>query len=97
MKRRKPSKGPRQARPMDPNVREAAIETIARYAKLGTDFSLFELVGFHTARGDIADEVILAVIVAALPLLADERLNILMSHIAEVLVNTELEKAEVAA
>ena len=78
---------------MDPTVRESAIETVTRYARLGNDPFLLELVGFNTTRHDITDEQETAAIVAVLPLLTDERLNILMRHIAEVLVEGVGEKA----
>jgi hypothetical protein len=81
---------------MDSHVREAAIDTITRYAQTGDDPHLLELIGFTCARNDVSDEMEAAAIVAVLPLLSDERLNVLMRHIAEVLVDAQQE-TQVAA
>lgn len=79
-------------RRMDPNVRSCAIETIIEYAELGDDPYLLELVGFNAARRDVTDDQVFVAIVAVLPLLPDEHIELLMRHIAEVLVNAKREQ-----
>jgi hypothetical protein len=76
---------------MDAFLREAAIETITEYARIGGDEYLIDLVGFNSARTDVTNEMEAAAVVAVLPLLPDERLNFLMRHIAEMLVDAKSE------
>lgn len=74
---------------MDSDTRSAAIDVIVEYAHLGGDSNLLAFVGFGAARHDVTEDEEFAVIVAVLPLLTDERLEQIMRHIAEVLVDAK--------
>src|SRR5688572_4785698 len=78
---------------MDPEIRAAAIDTIKDYIRIidGGDPMMPEMIGFAATRTDVTDEMEAAMVDAVLPMLSDERINFLMRHIAEVLVNAKLE------
>lgn len=84
---------------MDKETRDAVIHTIIDYADHNGDHALFELVGWTPSRSDTTDAQGHALLAAILPLLDDERLNVLMRHIAEVLVRgyNQRDESEVAA
>jgi hypothetical protein len=82
---------------MDADTRENIIHTVLKYARAGGDPCLPEFVGWAPCSDNCTDEQEQAVLAAVLPLLPDERLNLIMHHIAEVLVSAKSAMVEVAA
>ncbi len=80
---------------MDSYIRESTISTITRYASATSDTCLSEMIGYSRNYHENTEEMDLAVVRAVLPLMSDERLNLLMRHIAEVCTNDLDESTEV--
>ena len=79
---------------MDPETRNASISTILKYARSTDDWCLLELIGW-TPNQKHTTEQAQAVIAAVVPLLDDARLDDLIHHIAQVLVNRSETTTEV--
>lgn len=80
---------------MDPEIRDAAIKTITDYALFtGSrgDVGLYDMIGFRPHPNLATDDMAHAMVAAVVPLLSDERIDVLMRHIAELLAREKLEE-----